>query len=656
MTDTANLRILIVDDNAQIHRDFSDILAAPKAPAASELESDLFDDPASKATSTNPTSLTFDLDCQFDGQLALKQCVETRLKGIPFAVAFVDMRMPGWDGLTTIEKLFEADPDIQIVLCTAYSDHSWEEIRRRVRQSDRFLILRKPFDSVEVQQLAASLCAKWELARLSKVRTNELESLVSDRTTELRRINEALTKEIEQRKVVESRILYAATHDPLTGLDNRASLTARIGKCLEGSHRAADIQTAVLYLDLDGFKEVNDHLGHGAGDTLLIEVARRLQQCIATVEPKMCAEVARLGGDEFAILVDNVGSKESLQSLAKSLISYVSEPFHVMGRDVTVGCSVGIATDRTHGTVDEILRDADLAMYEAKREGKRRFVWFEQRLADETFTKFDLEMDINRAIRQDEFTVAYQPIVSLNDGRIRGFEALVRWTHPKRGNISPGDFLPIAEQSGLIDEIGRIVLFKACNQLSAWSAQYPELKDAIISVNASPRQFFGTGFSEQVNVALRQANIPPGRLRIEIVESFLMEELQSVADNLSRLREAGVGLLLDDFGTGYSSLSSLHQLPISGIKLDRSFITRLDSSMDGAATVSAIIQIARHRELMVIAEGVETVAQLLQLQAMGCDYAQGFLLGRPQSAECVQRLFSQPSTWLEDLRKQIRAA
>jgi diguanylate cyclase (GGDEF)-like protein/PAS domain S-box-containing protein len=435
-------------------------------------------------------------------------------------------------------------------------------------------------------------------------------------------------QDITDRKRAESQLLHDAFHDALTGLPNRALFMDHVKMAIQRSRRSGDRLFAALFLDLDRFKIINDSLGHMVGDQLLVGIAHRLEACLRPGDT-----VARLGGDEFTILLEDLASTEDAIDVARRVQEAVTQPFNIGGHEVFTTASIGIALSNTgYERAEDLLRDADTAMYRAKLEGKKRHVVFDKAMHDRAMELLQIETDLRRALTRKEFFLNYQPIVSLETGRILSFEALVRWRHPERGLVGPGDFIPVAEETGLIVPLGLWVLNEACRQMREWQREGFADEAMTVSVNLSSRQFSQADLIEQISSALRESGLRAGNLKLEITESMVMENIDTAIDMLTQLRGLGVGLSIDDFGTGYSSLSYLHRFPIDTLKIDRSFVTQMTDNSENAEIVRTIVTLARSLDMSVVAEGVETADQLRQLGELGCDYGQGYLFSRPVGA------------------------
>jgi diguanylate cyclase (GGDEF)-like protein len=429
---------------------------------------------------------------------------------------------------------------------------------------------------------------------------------------------------------------HDAMHDVLTTLPNRALLRDRLD---QASHRAVrhGSQIALLFLDLDGFKDINDSLGHDAGDELLVAVAHRLDDCLRDADT-----IARLGGDEFAVVVEDVADIRDVQEIADRLLSALAQPVSIHGRDVAISASIGIAVSGAERPDPRaLLQNADLAMYEAKRSGGACSVRFEGAMQEHVLDRLDIEHDLRQAIAKEQLAVHYQPIWDLQTGAAVGAEALVRWQHPVRGAISPAEFIPIAESSRLIATLGEWVLRQACAQATQWP------QNVTVSVNLSPRQM-EPELPRLVAAVLQDTGLAPQRLTLEVTEGMAMTDSPQTMDVIQQLHRMGVHLAIDDFGTGYSSLGRLRDLPVDQIKIDRTFVADLDTRADGAIVISAIVALCAGAGLIAVAEGVETYDQLRQLQALGCDRAQGFLLARPAPADlAAELLVGDVSSFLE---------
>jgi diguanylate cyclase (GGDEF)-like protein/PAS domain S-box-containing protein len=750
-----NRRILIVDDNRAIHADFRKILGKKRDedPQMAALAAELFGDRAR-------TTIQYELDSAYQGEEALA-LVQARLaQGERYALAFVDMRMPpGWDGVQTIANLWEIDPEIQVVICSAHSDSSWDQIRTCLGETDRLLILKKPFETAEVCQLACALTEKWELSRQAALKLSQLEGMVGEKTRELTLTNAQLqaSKEryalaaaaandglwdwdlvadtlyyaprwkamlglredevgnrssewfervhledrdelqaklaahlagssdqfeceyrarhsdgqyrwmlcrglavrndsgkairlagsqtdINDRRLAEAQLRHDALHDTLTGLANRALFLDRLNQCVQRARRQPQHRFAVLFVDLDRFKLINDTFGHGVGDELLVGIAKRLVGSVRSVDsvvgPTRHNSVARLGGDEFVLLLDGLRTDADALRVAERLKSALSEPFVIGGKELFASMSIGIALGRPdYDKPEDIMRDADTALYQAKAQGRNCYQVFDSTMHASAMSRWWLENELRRAIERRELSLNYQPIFDVATGALKEFEALLRWKHSERGFISPAEFIPIAEDTGLIMSLGEWVIEEAARQLRTWDEQGLAPASLSIAVNVSGKQFANPNLVDDVVALLLKVGVDPSRIKLEVTESALMEK-GLTAHVLERLKGHNLKLHLDDFGTGYSSLSYLHRIPVEALKIDRTFINEMARDHVSASIVQSIVSLARVLDIQVIAEGVETRAQLETLRQLECDSAQGYFLARPLTAEKATELLA----------------
>jgi len=483
---------------------------------------------------------------------------------------------------------------------------------------------------------------------------DRLEQQVSERTGELNRTyenlqqsNEKLQYEVDQRRQREDQLRHDTLHDALTGLPNRALLLERLDDNIKRSKRYPDHRFAVFFLDVNNFKLVNDSLGHRAGDKLLIKIGSRLRSCFRQLDTTTHVSnetIARFGGDEFVILLDGLRAFEDLPAIADRICETFLKPIDVGGRDVVASMSLGIATSENgYNDPHDILRDADTALYKAKECDTRKIVEFSGEMRQLAVNRLNVENDLRHAIERRQLRLQYQPIVSLTEGGIVGFEALVRWDHPERGVISPDEFIPIAEQAGLIVPIGDWVLQEACSQMQAWRQRgHSEL---FVNANISVKQIWQPGLVERLDRILEISGLPPRYLNLEITETLLMETTEEALEILRQIRQRNVGLHMDDFGTGYSSLSYLDIIPFNAIKIDRTFINALSLDRKRASTVLAIQMMAQTRSMTVIAEGIETVEQLAQIQSLDCDLGQGYYFSIPLDASAALPLLEADEHW-----------
>ncbi|MBW4494030.1 MAG: EAL domain-containing protein [Oscillatoria princeps RMCB-10] len=490
--------------------------------------------------------------------------------------------------------------------------------------------------------------------------------------------------DITERLWAEEQLLHAAWHDGLTGTPNRNKFIHQLSQTVERAKQRQDDLFAVLFLDLDRFKVVNDSLGHSKGDQFLVAVARRLQACLRPGDL-----VARLGGDEFTILLSAISEIADATGFAERIQLELMQPVNLSGHEVFTTASIGIAigayrrapshsepVGHPYEQPEDILRDADLAMYRAKALGKARHVVFDAAMHERAVALLQLENDLRRAIQENcegsilnseltggsatgrvfpgesqserlkvQLLLHYQPVVALDTGRIAGFEALARWHHPERGLISPAEFIPVAEETGMIVPLGAWVLLEACQQLRRWQEQFPDRQELTMSVNLSGKQLSQPDLLPQIDEILRHTGISPAYLKLEITESVLMENAAAAAEVLEKLRDRNINLCVDDFGTGYSSLSYLHRFPINTLKIDRSFVIEMAGDDENSEIVRAIVTLAHNLGMYVVAEGVETEKQLVQLWALQCEYGQGYFFSKPLRAEDAEALLADNPQW-----------
>ena len=438
----------------------------------------------------------------------------------------------------------------------------------------------------------------------------------------------------------QSDITQGKVVDPLTGLRNRLYFMDRLEALIDECAGRAD-SFAILFLDIDRFKIVNDSLGHETGDMLLVQVAERLRSSVRSNDVSarfaLPSVVARFGGDEFAVLLENLHYPTDATIVAERVLTQFASHFDIHGRIIFATVSIGVALGDSAGSSKDLLRNADTAMYYAKTRGKARFEVFDESMRGRAVARMELESDLRKAIDGEQFLVHYQPEVSLKTGKVVGYEALVRWEHPGRGIVMPGEFLPVAEETGLIVPLGRWVMRHACSQMAEWHRHFPQEPPLTISVNASSRELADPDLVANVARILRDTGLDPRSLRIEVTESSIVENQDQTSSTLRRLRDLQVNLEIDDFGTGYSSLSRLHEYPFSTVKIDRSFVKDLETEPESLHLVETILRLAQGLGLSVVAEGIETPEQLAKLAALGCGYGQGYYFSKPADRESTQR-------------------
>ncbi|MEH1822404.1 MAG: EAL domain-containing protein [Nostoc sp.] len=552
----------------------------------------------------------------------------------------LDIMMPEVDGYEICQtfKAWELTADIPVIFISALDDVFDKVKAFKVGGVD---YITKPFEFqevlVRVQNQLALRSARLEILKLNV----ELEDRVKERTSELEKTLQKLQQEIHSRQKLQSQLLDIALHDSLTGLPNRVLFIRRLENALNRAKQESSYQFAVLFLDCDRFKVVNDSLGHLVGDELLINIARRLQACLIPIDT-----LARLGGDEFGILLENITDINIAIQVAEQILQQLSLAFKLSRYEVFMNASIGISWgNKNYERPEYLLRDADTAMYRAKAQGRGKYHVFNPAMHQEAIQLLELENDLRRAVERQEFLVYYQPIVSLNTGMISGFEALVRWRHPIRGLVSPTEFIPVAEETGLINAINTWVLQSACHQLSIWQ-HFPVTPEPLtMSVNLSARLFLQPNFVQKIDRIIYENKINPAYLELEITESVIMENSHAIKLILQQLKQRKIKLIMDDFGTGYSSLSYLHSFPFNALKIDQSFVKRMQENKENMGLVPAMIGIANSMGMSAIAEGVETEEQLAQLRTLNCNFAQGYLFSQPIEQQLVLKLLAAAPQW-----------
>lgn len=538
----------------------------------------------------------------------------------------LDIMMPEMDGYEVCQHL-KADAktaEIPIIFLSALDDVLDKVKGFQVGGVD---YITKPFQFEEVlirvQNQLALRAAELEI----RVLNEELEVRVKQRTQELEAAN--------------TKLLEMALHDSLTGLPNRALLMTDLHRSIHLAKANAGYQFAVLFLDCDRFKVVNDSLGHLVGDELLVLIAHRLS---CYVKPQNT--LARLGGDEFAILLTEIPDFHSVITLSDQILQCFSQPFNLERHEIFINASIGIVIGNCeYNEPEHLLRDADTAMYRAKALGKGQYHLFDPIMHTAALERLQLETDLRRGIEQQELVVHYQPIVCLNTGKISGFEALVRWRHPQRGLIAPNLFIPIAEETGLITAIGYWVLSESCHQLRTWQKQDLIDPNLFVSVNLSVKQFAQPNLLEQIDQVLVDSQLNPDCLKLEITESAIMDNHQNVATILKELRKRHILISIDDFGTGYSSLSYLHSFPVDTLKIDKSFVQRLNLESENIGLIPVIISLAKTMNMNVVAEGIELPEQLEILRELNCGFGQGYFFAKPLPGEELIKFLSSTPQW-----------
>ncbi|MCJ2185728.1 putative bifunctional diguanylate cyclase/phosphodiesterase [Novosphingobium beihaiensis] len=607
------MKILVVDDEEAVREAYRHVLAErrdfPPAGGLTAMARDLFgEDVLAGEDAPAAAHPVFDVHFASQGLDAVAMVQNALDRNDPFKAAFIDVRMPpGIDGRETARRIRAIDSDINLVIVTAYSDHSATDIATVAGPADKIFYISKPFSSEEIRQMALALCQRWD---------NDTGQL------------ELLRQKVAELATSEARARHAALHDSLTGAANRMAflqeLSCRITR--------GDTGFALAIIDLDRFKHVNDTFGHGAGDDLLIAVYDILHE---QVPPH--SMVARLGGDEFGLLLP-ADQLEEAQAICAHLVESCSRSFSVFGNSARIGASCGLMMpkEQPYRDASELMRFADLALFAAKRDGRERVCVFDGAMDESQRFRQVIEGGLRRAIAEGELSLHYQPIVERDDLKTVGFEALLRWNSPESGPISPAIFIPIAEESGLIDDLGEWVVDHALKDCAGWP-------DLFVSINFSPRQFKRANFVEWLDARVAHAQVAPRNVQIEITETAIFEDTSWAADVLRELQAKGYRIALDDFGTGYSSLFNIKNFSLNCLKIDKSFIEGLGHDRHSAAIVSSVIHLARALGLYIIAEGVETDEQCQVLRLTGCSHMQGFLFGKPaNAAETADQVQSLP--------------
>ncbi|QDT57611.1 Cyclic di-GMP phosphodiesterase Gmr [Stieleria bergensis] len=691
----AERRLLIIDDHQQVHDDFFHILGAantgltvtsatkligPTSPSTDESSASSLSLAAqslaaqSLAAQSMPAQgvpahsspvlgmPVFSIASTYSGKQAIAHVQKSVELNNRISVAFIDLQVSGeLDALTTIERIWAIDPAVQIVICTSYTSGIWDSVVRRLGYSDQLLLLRQPMENDELRQIALALSEKY---RLSLRQAQKLS---------------VLTKEVKKRRQMESELREIAHRDALTQLPNRPFLLNRLETVLsnQGSHRQS--VDALLFMDLDNFKVINDSLGHAAGDDLLSQVAQRLKQCLRDCDTAArgsadlksdCNETIteetqedgeptertiRLGGDEFVVMLERMTHYEDAIRVARRIVASIAEPFRLGNRKVTVGTSVGIAflSDSIRDG-HQLLSNADTAMYQAKNLGKGRIAVFDQSMHEALVARHQLENKMREALRDDKLELRYQPIINLRSGEIQGVEVLSRWRSDDGEFVPPGTFIAMAEEIGLITQFGEWVLRRSIMEFGQMLERFDPMHqpDVYLGVNVSRKQLNDVIFAERLSGLIEQTGYSPN-LKIEMAEKGDARDHERVLRTMHGLHEAGIGIHIDDFGKSSTSLTCFHDYPIETVKIDRSFTSSIADDHGRAIIMQAVIQLSHHLMANVVCEGVETSEQLELLQCWGCDLAQGFYFAPALTIEELERLLRDPnrSHGLRELRR-----
>ncbi len=545
----------------------------------------------------------------------------------------LDINMPELNGYQVCEqlKMDRTTSSIPIIFLSA-QDGIQDKVRAFTTGGVDFI--GKPFQVEEVLARVRNQLALRAANTEIRILNEELELRVQERTSQLETANRILKQEILQRHQLEKRLRHEALHDSLTGLPNRNLFMRQVERCLDNVIDNPEEQFAILFIDLDRFKIINDSLGHLAGDELLIACATRLQECITEQNT-----LARLGGDEFTVLLEQVKDVRDAVIVAEKILQQFATSFDLGDRRLTITVSIGIVIgDCEYRQETDLLRNADTAMYRAKEQGKARYEIFTQQMYLDVMRRLELEHQLREAIANHELVLHYQPIFSLDSLELTGFEALVRWQHPEGGMISPGEFIPLAEETGLIISLGEWVMSEACRQLKTWQDRVPQAQPLLMSINVAGEQLHAPNFLSTVDRIIAETRINPQHLKFEITESMLIGNTNQVIMVLQQIKSRQIKLSIDDFGTGYSSLSYLPQFPIDILKIDRSFIDQMNFKQQNLEIIKTIITLAQVLDLQIIAEGIETEDQHQTLKLLGVKYAQGYLFAKPLTSEQAEML------------------
>ncbi|MEO1525862.1 MAG: EAL domain-containing protein [Planctomycetota bacterium] len=633
-------KILIVDDQAEIHETFSRIFTSDRREEEEldEFEAQFLADDDHEPNPRHKSEITFSVTHAYSGEEGVHALQRSVDEGNGFKVAFVDMRMPkGMDGLETIERLWRIDPNLQVVICTAYSDHTWDEVLARLGYTDRLLLLRKPFAQDEARQLALALSEKSRLAKLQD------EKLLT------------LKNEVNLRRKAESELREMAHRDALTRLPNRPFLLNRLEQLLANQGPKRRSHDAILFLDLDNFKIINDSLGHEAGDDLLNQVAQRLCECVRDHDTaSRCSEekpedagdeTVRLGGDEFVVLLERLDKRDDALLVARRIVKRICEPFQIGDRLVTVGTSVGVAfIDDSIRDAHDALRNADTAMYQAKNSGKGQIAIFDRTMHDAVVARHELEAELRVALTNEKFELRYQPIVNLQSGRIQGVEVLTRWRANNGKYIPPSEFVPITEEIGLISQFGEWVLERSMREFSAMTEPLgDEKRNAYLGVNVSRRQLCDPFFIDRLQKIVERTRFN-GMLKLEMAEHSDTRHSERAMQTMRELHDGGVGIHIDDFGKGNSSLTCFHAYPIETVKIDRTFTASITTDQGHAIITQAIVQLAHHLTASIVCQGIESSEQVHLLREWGCDLGQGYFFAEPLSIGALKELLENPES------------
>lgn len=633
-------RILIADDNRDIHEDIKYILDSSSENMydyreTRRLKEELFGESNSPAGNDKIIDIVYRIDDAYQGEEAVRMVTAAREDGDPYSLVFMDVRMPpGIDGIETVERIWKIDPDVGVVICTAYSDYSWDQIVLKLGQNDNLLFIKKPFDSVSLKQIALAMTTKWSLKRQINEHIGNLEKQVEIRTNELTGLVGKLKGEIALRREKEKQLAYSAHYDSLTELLNRRSFYSSLSDITsEGAGRKDKF--ALFYLDLDDFKNVNDVFGHDTGDKLLIEVAGRIKEELAghameipdyISEDGHVSAIFRLGGDEFTAVVAESG-REELEKIAQKLIDAIKVPFIICGNEIDTSCCIGISICQQDGLPSEtLLKFADIALYEAKRvNGVYRF--YDQSETDSYLNELKLEKDLRKAVQKKQIDIYFQRMVNTQEETI-GVQALARWFHPESGELGPDRFIHIAEKSDLIISLGAHILRLAAGYMKKiHNAGHKEL---FILVNCTAKEFYYPGFVNIVKNALKDSGLEPSRLKLNLDDKFSFQATPVALSIISELNEIGVQFALNGFESDYPAFVFLQKVPRDTIiKLDKAYVKNIANDERNRRFLMALMDIIRTLDLRIIISGIETLEQKKLLEGQDC-ILQGYRYNIPK--------------------------
>ncbi|XZE53491.1 putative bifunctional diguanylate cyclase/phosphodiesterase [Planctomycetaceae bacterium SH139] len=629
-------RAAIIDPQPSVHQTFHRIFAEHAVQAAIAVDASIafsthFDEFASYLLpGAGRRHQPFVLNHAYDGNQATELIEAAASAEQRFGLAFIGHApAENHDALKISQELWRIDPNIQIVICLAEAQTEWPELAHSMPHADQLLLLRKPLHRIEVAQMALAQSARWRT------------------TMEVREHIWRLQSELDRRLETEAKLRRDAEQDALTKLPNRVVLLQRLDEILRRYERGEHSIDAVLFMDLDNFKVINDTLGHAAGDELLNQVANRLRTSVRNGDGgRGRTETVRLGGDEFVVLLEQLSSPEDAVAVAKRIVDRVAEPFRIDERTVHVGSSIGVAfVDSADASGECLLQNADTAMYRAKLSGKGQVAVYDRDMHEDISARIAMENALRNAIANQHLDVLYQPGLSLHDGEVRSLEALLRWKMNDLHSIPPSRFIPLAEELGLITEIGYWAIDRATKQLAPLLTRrgYDAKPPTTLNFNLSYHQLWESDFEKRVGEILKANDFPRELLKLEITEEIAMRQPTETARRLYELHMAGFGICMDDFGAGHSSLAFFHQFPIEAVKIDRAFVGSIAGNSSHQAIVEAVVQLAHSLNATVVAEGLESLEQVQQLKSMGCDYGQGYCFAPPLPFAEIERILQSPA-------------